>query len=552
MASPHRLPRRFPQSKFANAIPHAWARATHLHPFLIPRRPCPPPVRPPDKPAMPPALTSNPPSFRPLSTPLTRRRAAATVFCRAGAGKPSKDTGVDDKPKKRPFFADFGKLSDGKSLIPAFPPAAAAGSLLAGGRGRKDLQTVFVAGATGQAGVRIVQTLLRQGFSVRAGVPDLASVQELARLAAAYRLISPAEARRLNAVESDFDDPEAIAKSIGPATKVVVTVGAAEKGPDGGVVTTDEALQVVQAADLAGVAHVVVVYDQESGGPSGESSYNVLDGFTSFFSNLFSRVQSLPLNEFLAKVVETDVRYTIIKTSLTDDYSPESSYGLVLAKEGSSSTTSSTETGKVSKLQIAGLVAYVFSNLAVTENKVVQVSTSSSVTSNPIEEAFSAIPEDSRRKEYQEAVAKAQAEEEAQTLQRAREAEEDANKLKAKGKKTPSDEAAASAVSEAQASLENLISKAKGFSTDFSWEKLSTQLAGAATRDRYSDEEEPKAQIATVRGQAKAKKLAPQRAVVKPAAQKTRPTPKQPESKPEVRPVFGGLFKQETIFVDED
>jgi Zn-dependent membrane protease YugP len=48
----------------------------------------------------------------------------------------------------------------------------------------------------------------------------------------------------------------------------------------------------------------------------------------------------------LSKVVETDVNYTIVKASLTDDYNPESSYSLVLAKENSS-TTSSTETGKV-------------------------------------------------------------------------------------------------------------------------------------------------------------------------------------------------------------
>lgn len=500
---------------------------------------------------MAPALTSNPPSFRPLSSPIRRR--AATVFCRAGAGRPSKDSGADEDAKKGSFFADFGKLMDAKSLIPAFP-SPAAGSMFAGGRGRKDPQMVFVAGATGQVGVRIAQTLLRQGFAVRAGVPDLASAQELARLAAAYRLISPAEARRLNAVESDFEDPEAIAKSIGPAAKVVITVGLAEKGPDGGVVTTDDALRVVQAADLAGVAHVVVVYDEGAGGLGGAATYNVLDGFTTFFSNLFSRVQTLTLSEFLAKVVETDVRYTLVKAALTDDYSPENSYGLILAKEGASSTTSSTDTGKVSKLQIAALVADVFSNVAVAENKIVEVSTSSSATSKPIEEAFTAIPEDSRRKEYQEAVAKAQAkakaEEEVLASQRAREAEEAASKLKAEGKKTPSEEATASAVNEAQASLENLLTRAKGLSTDFSWEKFSTQLAGATARN--SDEEEPKAQIATVRGQEKAKKLAPQRAVVKPAAQKMKPAPKQPDSKPEVRPVFGGLFKQETIFVDED
>lgn len=299
---------------------------------------------------MAPALTSNPPSFGPLYSPLRRR--AATVLCRVG--KLGKDSREDDAaPKKRPnFFTDFGKLTDDNSLIPAFP-SPATGSLFTGGRrGRKDPQTVFVAGATGQAGVRIAQTLLRQGFAVRAGVPQLASAQELARLAAAYRLISPADARRLNAVEADFDDPEAIAKSIGPAAKVVVTVGSAEKGPEGGGVTTDDALRVVQAADLASVTHVVVVYDEGvSGLGGGGSTYNVLDGFTSFFSNLFSRVQTLTLSQFLAKMVETDVRYTVVKASLTDDYSPENSYALILAKEGvSPSITSTKDTGKVYSL----------------------------------------------------------------------------------------------------------------------------------------------------------------------------------------------------------
>ncbi|CAM0957230.1 unnamed protein product [Alopecurus aequalis] len=486
---------------------------------------------------MAPALTSSPPSFRPLSSPLRRR--APAFLCRVGAGKP----GVDEETKKKPFFVDFsGTFTDAKSLIPAFP-SPAAGSLFAGGRGKKDPQTVFVAGATGQTGVRIAQTLLRQGFAVRAGVPDLASAQELARLATAYGLISPVEARRLNAVESNFDDTEAIAKSIGPAAKVVITVGPAEKGPEGGVVTTDDALRVVQAADLAGVAHVVVVYDEGASGLNGASKNSVLNGFTSFFSNLFSRVQTLSVSDFLSKVVETDVNYTLVKTSLTDDYNPESSYGLVLAKEDSS-TTSSTDTGKVSKLQIASLVADVFSNVEIAENKVVEVSTSSLGTSKPTVEALTGIPEDIRRKEYKEAAAKAQAEEEALAPQRAGDAEEPTSKLKAEGN---SEETGASPVNEAQASLENLLTRAKGLklNTDFSWDKFSTQLAAAgAAATRNSDEEEPKAQIATVRGQARAKKLAPQRAVVKPATKQAAPK--------EVRPVFGGLFKQETIFVDED
>ncbi|XP_047045141.1 protein PLASTID TRANSCRIPTIONALLY ACTIVE 16, chloroplastic [Lolium rigidum] len=492
---------------------------------------------------MAPALTSNPPSFRPLSSPLRRR--APAFLCRVGAGKP----GADEETKKKPFFVDFtGKFTEAKALIPAFP-SPATGSLFAGGRGKKDAQTVFVAGATGQTGVRIAQTLLRQGFAVRAGVPDLASAQELARLAAAYGLISPAEARRLNAVESDFDDTEAIAKSIGPAAKVVITVGLAEKGPEGGVVTTDDALRVVQAADLAGVAHVVVVYDVGAAGFGGASANSVLDGFTSFFSNLFSRVQTMSVSEFLSKVVETDVNYTLVKASLTDDYNPESSYGLVLAKEDSS-TASSTETGKVSKLQIASLVADVFSNVEIAENKVVEVSTSSSGTSKPTVEALTGIPEDIRRKVYKEAAAKAQAEEEALASQQAVDAEEPTSKLKAEG---TSEEAGASPMNEAQASLENLLTRAKGLklNTDFSWDKFSTQLAAAGGAARNSGEEESTAQIATVRGRARAEKLAPQRAVVKPVAQKVKQATKQPAPK-EVRPVFGGLFKQETIFVDED
>lgn len=135
-------------------------------------------------------------------------------------------------------------------------------------------------------------------------------------------------------MESTFEEAESIAKAIGPAAKVVVTIGPAEKGPSAEV-TTDDALQVVRGAQLAGVGHVAVVYDSATG-ISGPSTYNVLDGITSFFANLFDRSQPLTLEEFLSKVVETDVSYTLIKTCLTEDYATESSYALVVSKEGTS------------------------------------------------------------------------------------------------------------------------------------------------------------------------------------------------------------------------
>lgn len=152
--------------------------------------------------------------------------------------------------------------------------------------------------------------------------------------ACTLQVISNEQSKRLNAVESTFQDVESIAKAIGNASKVVVTIGPAENGPSSEVSTSD-ALQVIQAALLAGVGHVAIVVD---GNPASGSTYNVLDGFKSFFSNLFSQSQ-LSVPEFLQKVIETDVSYTFIKTNLIEDFSPESSYNVVVSAEGSSGTS---------------------------------------------------------------------------------------------------------------------------------------------------------------------------------------------------------------------
>lgn len=146
-----------------------------------------------------------------------------------------------------------------------------------------------------------------------------------------FQIISNSESKRLNAVESKYQDAESIAKAIGNASKVVVTIGPAENGP-GAEVSTADALQVIQAAQLANVGHVAIVYDESS---LTASNYNVLDGISSFFNNLFSRSQPLTLAEFLQKLVETDVAYTLMKTKLTEDFSPESSYNIVVSAERS-------------------------------------------------------------------------------------------------------------------------------------------------------------------------------------------------------------------------
>lgn len=114
-------------------------------------------------------------------------KPTVTVYAKSQLSESEKQGEGSKKPNR--FFIDFGKLPDAKSLIPVVTSPST--SLFASPR-RKDPNTVFVAGATGQSGTRIAQTLLRQGFAVRAGVPELGSAQELARMAATYKVNSVA------------------------------------------------------------------------------------------------------------------------------------------------------------------------------------------------------------------------------------------------------------------------------------------------------------------------------------------------------------------------
>ncbi|KAF3454647.1 hypothetical protein FNV43_RR05095 [Rhamnella rubrinervis] len=57
-----------------------------------------------------------------------------------------------------------------------------------------------------------------------------------------------------------------------------------------------------------------------------------------------------------------------------------------------------------------------------------------------------------------------------------------------------------------------MLSKAKGIGSGFSWDKLSAQLASSV---QTKPKETPKVQVATVRGQAKARALPPLKAIVK-------------------------------------
>lgn len=137
-------------------------------------------------------------------------------------------------------------------------------------------------------------------------------------------IIAAEDAKRLNAVEFNFEDIESTAKAIGNASKAVVSIGPTEDGPSSKVTTAD-ALNVIEAAKLANVNHIVVVYESDG------ASSNVLDGISSFFSNLFGKSE-ISLAELIERIVEMGLSYTILKASSTDDFISEN---LVLKAEGS-------------------------------------------------------------------------------------------------------------------------------------------------------------------------------------------------------------------------
>ncbi|KAJ7567066.1 hypothetical protein O6H91_02G131000 [Diphasiastrum complanatum] len=427
-------------------------------------------------------------------------------------------------------------------------------------RGR-EARTVFVAGATGQIGARISQQLLRNGFSVRGGVRDLYFAQQLAEFATQYGVISKEEARKLNAVEFDFKDVESIAKAVGNAGKVVVTVGPTEDGPQAKV-TASDALRVVEAAKLANIGHLVVV----SVAGTGIVDNGPFAGITAFFGNLLSRGSEASTEDLINGIVESDLTFTFIRTSSTeaiDDFSPESD-NLVLLTEG----IPDEGRGKVSKAQVASVVAGVFLNTSVSENKVVEVATRDYAPVTPINELLSAIPMDGRRAALQELRAKAEAEERQRearaqaereahkALKEARKAAELAYQLEQEAKRLAAEEEKAAAVAqrakaraqEAAASLDNLDVRGKTL-VDTLDEGAGNNVGDLLSRtlSGYSSSigEDSSVSIPQKKGAESGNKKPPGRSAS---------TSKAPvlDPKPQFNNIFGGLFKQETIYIDEE
>lgn len=199
---------------------------------------------------------------------------------------------------------------------------------------------------------------------------------------------------------------------------------------------------------------------------------------------------------------------------------------------------------KVSKTQVASVVAEVFANTSISENKTIEVAASPSAPSLPVYELLSAIPTDGRKEAFAEAQEKAKAEEEARmAVENTRREKELADQLEAEAKKLAEKEAEATELAAqvkagaANASFDFFASKAKAFGVDIFGENRETQIIASSNSQPGKNLETP---VVTVKGEEKYATLQPKKgsnSVFK---------------LPPINKIMGGLFNKETIYVDDD
>ncbi|CAI5986117.1 unnamed protein product [Closterium sp. NIES-65] len=476
-------------------------------------------------------------------------------------------------------------------------------------RGRPaDRKTVFVAGATGLTGARVVVELLSAGLSVRAGVEDLSDAQQLAELAAKYKVITGEEAKRLNFVEYSASDSEFTAKSIANAGTVVVTLGAGENGPSGNL-EVDEALSLARAAILANAPAFVLVSDfaaapagvavkSKSGG--GGSGGGLIAAILNFFRSLAGKKgDTASYSSVLTELVEADaLDYTVLRVGKFEADSSAYRTNLVVGEEGSIAA------GSLARVQVAQVIAAIAANPGLAANKVVDLVADAGAEAGDIAELLAEVPEDSRRAVKKEAAERAAAAEQEKQLrllasaeaeaaaEEARRAAESAAALEAQAKALAAEEAraaaaAAKAAARAQAAssaVSSIESNLKEAGASVPPPSAKPAAAAAAPAAAFSAPSLPSfgdiakkiptpdlgaaASSFTAAASAAAAKATggTEKAVAAaPAdAPKQRRPLRQRQSKPaaaaapaapkpvEKRKVLGGLLTQETVYVDED
>eukprot|EP00898_Chlorokybus_atmophyticus_P002104 jgi/Chlat1/2895/Chrsp2S04629 len=285
-------------------------------------------------------------------TPSSRKGQAGVVVAQA-----SKKTGGTQSGTKSGLLGTISNLPFGTVGLP-FGTLSRVG----GGRRRNDSNTIFVAGATGRLGARIVRELLQRGFNVRAGVRNPEKAQALLQAAQGLDLLDGAGGRRLQLVEVDLEQPDTIPAALAGAGRVVCAIGASESslldwsGPYriDGKATED----LVEAAHASGVQQFVLVTSlgtTKFGLPA--SALNLFWGVLKWKGQAEKALQ------------ESGMAYTIVRPGGMER--PADDYKLThnLRLEGKDTLFG----GLVSRLQVAEVVGECLTRPEAAENKVLEV-----------------------------------------------------------------------------------------------------------------------------------------------------------------------------------
>eukprot|EP00803_Ostreobium_quekettii_P006950 evm.model.scf_1246.8 EVM.evm.TU.scf_1246.8 scf_1246:40849-46477(-) len=252
----------------------------------------------------------------------------------------------------------------------------------------RDRRTVFVAGATGRLGSRVVKCLLEAGFNVVAGVRNVDAAKESSALCGESAYLTPAQSRRVKMVEFDLEneDEDEFAAAIGKAGKVVFAAGTNEFNSPATARNVDGVgtSRLVKVAAELGVQQFVLITSLGTG----------KFGWPAAVLNLFWGV--LFWKRTAEKTLEASgMPYTIVRPGgmerPTDTY--KETHNLTL------STRDQRFGGQVSRLQVAELVAACCQNPAASEYKTMELVAETDAPKISCMELIAAHPAEKSREE---------------------------------------------------------------------------------------------------------------------------------------------------------
>ncbi|CAI5521849.1 unnamed protein product [Closterium sp. Naga37s-1] len=251
----------------------------------------------------------------------------------------------------------------------------------------RDDNVVFIAGATGRVGSRVVREAIKAGFKVRAGVRSLTKADEVLTdlpsppKKGLFDLFFGKEAD-VELVEFDIFDPESVEEAIGNAGKVVCAIGASENLLNvSGPYSVDKVAteNLINASAELGVNQFIMISSIGTGKFGFPASLLNL-----FWGVLFWKAQAEKT------LIASGVPYLIIRPGgmerPTDSF--KETHNLKL-EEGGTLTG-----GQVSTLQIAELVAVALNKPNLAANKVVEAVAETTAPEESIESLLAAIPSD--------------------------------------------------------------------------------------------------------------------------------------------------------------